>query len=73
MTPQELRKACGDGIGQVSLVVPRNPPASGRIRLFGKSGPVGEVLCVNATGRTVARFDAASVLRWLDRQEKIDC
>ena len=32
-------------------------------RLFGKSGPVGELLCVNSEGESVVRFKASDVVR----------
>ena len=69
MQPDELRNACGDGTGQLTLVLPRQPSGSGGIRLTSRSGPIGYVLCVNADGNTVARFDCKAILRWLDRQE----
>ena len=73
MQPDELRNACGDGTGQLTLVVPRQPTtSSGGIRLTPYSGPIGYVLFVNADGCTVARFDCKAVLRWLDRQENTE-
>lgn len=33
------------------------------VRLFGKSGPIGELLCVNSAGESVVRFKASSVVR----------
>ena len=69
MKVEEIRKACGDGVGNVTLHVPRLPSGKDRgIRLTLTSGPIGYVLrCVD--GHTVARFSAAAVLRWLDRME----
>ena len=68
MTLEEMRQACGDGTGQVTLVIPREPTAEG-IRLTPTSGPVGYVLNVQK-GQTLARFSSRALLRWLDRQER---
>jgi hypothetical protein len=68
VTPQEMREQCGNGFGSVSLRIPRMPTGEG-IRLTPHSGPVGYVMCCR-DGYTVARFSAAAILRWLDRQER---
>jgi len=71
MSPKKMREACGDGTGQMTLILPRQPSGyDAGIRLTPRSGPIGHVLCVNANGGTVARFDCKAVLRWLDRQER---
>lgn len=41
----------------VTLVLPKG------VRLFGKRGPVGELLCVNSTGESVVRFKASAIVR----------
>jgi len=69
MIIQELIDMCGDGTGQVTLVINRKPTGNG-IRLTRWSGPIGYILCVNRDGNTVARFDAGAILRWVDRQKK---
>ncbi len=58
---QELAENAGD---EIVLVIP--PPLSKgeKIRLCRKSGPLGQILCVNRKGNTVARFSAKSVLAW---------
>lgn len=53
---------------RITLVVPR--PVSGRsdfVRLAGRSGPLGRILCENSQGHTAAQFKAAEVLRWMAR------
>lgn len=70
MSPQQLREACGDGKGQVSLVIPRQSSNGYSIRLLPRSGPRGVVMCCNRDGNTVARFDCGAILKWLDRMEK---
>lgn len=71
MNFNDLRTACGDGTGQVTLVLPRQPSASANgIRLTTQGGPVGYVVCVNHQGNTVARFDCKAILRWIARMEK---
>lgn len=70
MTHAEIAAACLDAIARghrhVKFTLPRQP--SGRaygIRLTPRSGPVGEVYCVNSEGNTVAGFDPQAVLRWV--------
>jgi hypothetical protein len=35
------------------------------MRLFGRSGPLGEIACVNSAGRAVCHFDVVEVLAYL--------
>jgi len=66
MKVEEIREACGDGVGCVTFRIPRLPSGKG-IRLTPRSGPVGYVMCCG-DDYTVARFNARAVLQWLDRQ-----
>lgn len=69
MTLEELREACGDGVGGLMLVLPR-VATSEKIRLTPRSGPLGYVCSVNYKNETVASFDCKAILRWIDRQER---
>lgn len=70
----ELRQACTEiasrGGGAVMLVLPGPPGRGFGRRLCGNRGPRGEIINVNKAGDSVCRFDAAAVLRFLDRQEQ---
>lgn len=73
MTHAELRAAAqyvvarGDSGGGyvLTLVLPGEGTGATR-RLAGRSGPRGEVLCINSEGNTACAFDARKVLSWLD-------
>lgn len=69
MTPQRLRELCGDGTGAVNLIINRESTNGYSIRLLQRSGPRGMVMCGKGEGRTLARFSAKAILRWLDRME----
>lgn len=68
MTLSDLRALCGDGTGTVSLRVNRESTNGHSIRLLPRSGPRGEVMCYR-DGKTVARFSAKALLRWINRME----
>ncbi len=68
MTRDELRSACGDDTGSVTLRIERESSNGYSIRLNAQSGPRGIVTC-SRDGLAVARFSAKALLRWLDRQE----
>jgi hypothetical protein len=61
----ECARVLQGGMERVTFVVDRKPTRSGRVRLTPKSGPWGEVACVNADGATVAWFKALDVLAWM--------
>lgn len=46
----------------IVLVIPRG------VRLCGRRGPIGELLCTNSNGANVVRFKAKSVLKFLKRE-----
>lgn len=71
MTIDELRDACGDGTGSIIVVLNRVPTGE-KIRLTTGGGPLGEILCVNSQRKTVARFEASAVLKFLNRAEAED-
>ena len=71
MTMDELKAACGDGTGNVLLHLDRLPTGGG-IRLTPRSGPVGMVICCPTRGGTTAHFNAAAVLRWIERQSALN-
>ena len=66
MTIDELKQACQSAIdsGSQSVVL-----VTSSTRLFRTRGPVGELLCENKNGERVVSFDAAKVLKYL---EKVD-
>jgi len=70
MTLEELRLQCSDAIancfGMIALVLPGIKTSRSR-RLFGKCGPLGEVVCDNYDGNSVCCFDAAAVLDYIDK------
>lgn len=66
---EELRQAAQDVInrnGECIVLVISRVSRGNSIRMFGKRGPIGDVLCVNSDGKSVARFKAASVIKYLD-------
>lgn len=42
------------------------------MRLCGRSGPLGEVMCENSDGRAVCMFHPGEVLVWLARNGLIE-
>lgn len=68
MTLSDLRAICGDGTGDVGLRINRESTNGYSIRLLPRSGPRGIVMCCR-DGKTVARFSAKALLRWIDRME----
>ena len=82
MTLDELRDAA-QGEGGMTLVYYAAVPPSERPRLFGRYGPVGELLCSvddrerrkkgnPRPWRVTARYDKADVRQWLgDNQQRI--
>lgn len=66
MTPQELIDACGDKL-VITLVLPHRSCRGEQVRLCGRSGPFGDMLCDNGSG-LVVRFKAADVLKWARKQ-----
>lgn len=69
MNPSELALQCvasiENGTGFVTLVLPRRAGGGMRMRLCGRSSPLGELLCENSQSEAVCRFDAVDVLAWL--------
>lgn len=67
MTINELKQACQSAIesGSQSVVL-----VTASTRLFRTRGPFGELLCENRNGARVVRFDAAKVLKYLEKVEK---
>ena len=67
MTIDELKQACQNALdsGSQSVIL-----VTASTRLFRTKGPVGELLCENRNGARVVRFDAAKVLRYLEKAEK---
>lgn len=64
MTPQQLyEQAKGEGV--MSLVIPRVSQGE-KIRLAGRSGPLGVILTADDK-RTVAHFDRAAVRKFLKK------
>lgn len=49
----------------VMLCIKRPPPSGDYVRLDGRRGPLGYVLCVNSQGETVARFETKKVIDFL--------
>ena len=49
----------------------RRQPTGEKIRLCGRKGPLGKVICcqVGEGGHTVARFDSAAVLKFLKAEQ----
>lgn len=68
MNVDDLKSACQSVIDSggeaVVLVIPRG------VRLCGRRGPIGELLCTHPDGYNVVRFKAAAVLRFLERETK---
>lgn len=66
MTIDDLKQACRDAIDvgseSIILVVPST-------RLCGKRGPRGELICVNSECQNVVRFNAKSVLKFIEREK----
>ncbi len=73
MELSELRQTCNETIsrggGAVMLVLP-GPGRGVSRRLCVTHGPRGEIINQTRGGDSVCRFDAAAVLRFLDRSEK---
>jgi hypothetical protein len=73
MTFAELRLECFDATtrfdGTITLVLPGVRKGISR-RLFGKCGPLGEVMCNNHDGDSVCRFKAAAVLDYIDKARR---
>lgn len=67
MTVDELL-ALSEGDGVLILVLQRLPTGE-RMRLCGKHGPFGEVLCVGQDG-TVVRFQKKAIRAYLRKQLK---
>lgn len=68
MNLDELKQLCGDGVGQVSLRIPRQSSNGYTIRLTPRSGPIGAVVC-GSDDYVIARFDAKALLRWIEKQK----
>ena len=55
------------------LTIPRKTlPKGTHVRLVGRSGPLGQISCVNQGEcgyEVVACFDGADVTKWLDKKE----
>jgi hypothetical protein len=70
MTIDELRKAA-QNVG-LYLTIPRKGlPKGSSIRMFGRSGPIGKICCVNKTAHgfdVVAHFNGPAVIKYLDDQ-----
>jgi hypothetical protein len=64
MSPQQLYDQA-EGEGVMSLVIPRVSTGE-KIRLAGRSGPLGTIL-TGDDKRTVAHFDRAAVRRFLKK------
>lgn len=70
MLVTDLRNLCQPG-GTVILRIRRRKNPRGNPRLCGRSGPVGVIICVRPDADyEVAKFDAAAVLRFLDRKQR---
>jgi hypothetical protein len=67
MQIEELKSACREAIEAGREAVILKLPNG--VRLCGRSGPIGELLCDAGRG-TVVRFKAAAVLRWVEKAEK---
>lgn len=86
MTQEELRAQCLSAISRwevgacdgerpwIRLVVPsRRPPRGEKIRLAGRGGPRGEILCSATKGEYTCLFAAREVLAWLERAQSARC
>ena len=73
MTPPELKAECELSIEQghdgVILKMPSSARRRGldRIRLAGRSGPIGVVVGSTVAGVLIVRFKASEILAWLAR------
>jgi hypothetical protein len=68
MNTAEMAQACAEAIGKglkLQLVLPRKATGRLRMRLFGRTGPLAEVACENADGRTVVWVDPLDLLAYL--------
>lgn len=54
---------------QVTLVLKREPRGD-RMRLAGRHGPLGAVLCSAADGEATVAFGASDILAWVHRTRK---
>ncbi len=67
MTPQEVYDACQKqasmqgSMGRVVFWLPGRSPKNGKKRLFGNSGPVGEVL-IERSDSCLCMFEATAVM-----------
>ena len=66
MNVDELKQACRDAIarGERHIVL-----VTASVRLCGRRGPVGVLVCVNAKHEKVVRFEAAKVLKFVEANE----
>jgi hypothetical protein len=63
MTVDEMKEACSNG-DYVNFTLPGPPGRGWTMRLFGGSGPRGEIICTNQqTGQSVVRFRSDAALR----------
>ena len=72
MLISNLRQLCQSG-GKVHLRLPLRKNPKGNPHLCGRHGPVGVTICVRPGGNyELVAFDAAAVLKFLDRTERSD-
>lgn len=74
MTIDELIAACESNMttgGDVILLTLPPPPGNGyTMRLLGKRGPRGEIVCTDQqSGHSVVRFKASAVLKFIKREQ----
>ena len=66
MSIDEMKSACRIG-DYVIFSLPGPPGRGDTLRLFGRSGPRGKVICTNQqTGRSTVRFRSDAVLREIE-------
>jgi hypothetical protein len=75
MTIDELREICqanlASGGDAVLLTFPLPPGRGYTMRLCGKRGPRGHIVSTNQhTGRTIVKFKASDVLRFIAKEIK---